>query len=41
MDHNNEDLVEFVNSIDFGAIFLSRSAHELSRNVSVVFVYAL
>ena len=40
MDHKNEDISESVNSIDSGTIFPSRLAHELSRNVSVVSVYA-
>ena len=40
LDHKNEDISESVNSIDFGAIFPPRSGHELSRNASVVFVYA-
>ena len=37
----NEDISESVNSIDAGAIFPPRSGHELSRNVLVVFGYAL
>ena len=41
MDHKNEDISESVNSIDSGANFRSRLAHELSRNISVVSVYAL
>ena len=41
MEHKNEDISESVSSIDSGAIFRSRLAHELSRNVSVVSVYAL
>ena len=40
IDHKNEDISEFVNSIDPGAIFLSRLAHELSRNDIAVSVYA-
>ena len=39
MIQKNEDISEFVSSIDSGAIFLPRSAQELSRNVFVVFVY--
>ena len=41
IDHKNEDISESVSSIDSGAIFLPRLAHELSRNVPVVSVYAL
>ena len=41
IDHKNEDISESVNSIDRGAIFPPRSGHDLSRNASVVSVYAL
>ena len=41
IDHKNEDISESVNSIDSGANFRPRLAHELSRNVPVVSVYAL
>ena len=41
IDHKNEDISESVNSIDRGAIFLPRSGQDLSRNASVVSVYAL
>ena len=37
----NKDISESVNSIDSGAIFPSRSGHELSRNVGGMSVYAL
>ena len=36
MDHKNEDFSESVSSFDFGAIFLCRLGHELSRNGIVV-----
>ena len=39
--HKNEDISESVSSIDSGAIFRSRLINDLSRNVSVVSVYAL
>ena len=41
IEHKNEDISESVNSIDSGAIFPARLAHELSRNVPVVSGYAL
>ena len=37
----NEDISKSVSSIDSGAIFPSRSGHELSRNVGGMSVYAL
>ena len=37
----NEDFSKSVNSIDRGAIFPTRSRHDLSRNAVVVSVYAL
>ena len=41
IDHKNEDISKSVSSIDAGAIFPARLAHELSRNVPVVSGYAL
>ena len=41
IDRQNEDISNSVSSIESGAIFLSRLAHELSRNIIVVSVYAL
>ena len=41
VDQQNKDISESVNVIDSGAIFFARSSQELSRNVFVVFVYAL
>ena len=40
MVQKNEDISESVNSFDTGAIFRSRSGHDLSRNASVVSDYA-
>ena len=37
----SEDISKSVSSIDSGAIFPSRSGHELSRNVGGMSVYAL
>ena len=37
----NQDISGSVNSMDRGAIFPPRLGHDLSRNVSVVSVYAL
>ena len=36
----SEDISKSVNSIDSGSIFLPRLDHDLSRNASVVSVYA-
>ena len=40
MVQKNEDISKSVSSIDFGAIFLPRLGHDVSRNVLVVSVYA-
>ena len=40
MIQKNEDISESVSSFDTGAIFRTRSGHDLSRNVSVVSGYA-
>ena len=41
LGRKNEDISKPVSSIDSGAIFLCRLAHDLSRNVGGMFVYAL
>ena len=41
MDQKNEDISKSVSSIEAGAIFRDSSGHEVSRNVFVVFGYAL
>ena len=41
LGQKNEDISKSVNSIDSGAIFLTRSGQDLSRNVVVVLAYAL
>ena len=41
MDQKNEDISKSVSSIDFGAILLARLGHDVSRNVLVLFGYAL
>ena len=39
-DHKNEEISKSVNSFDTGSIFRPRLGHDLSRNTSVVSIYA-